>query len=122
MASDFTVPCPQLEGVIDVKLGAMSTANAPEAVTAPLSGLVIVRSRAETVAFDAKVTLTVRCVASVNVVEFTVIPVPLKLTAAPEAKFVPATTRFWLTAFCPRLAGVTELNVGFAFTVKAAAA
>jgi hypothetical protein len=54
----------------------------------------IVRLRALAVALPAIVTFAVRCVASVNVVLLTVIPVPLKLTAAPLAKPLPTIARF----------------------------
>jgi hypothetical protein len=75
-------------------VGAPVTVNAVACVTAPESRLRIVRLRALAVALPAIVTFAVRCVASVKLVEFTVIPVPLKLTAAPLAKPLPTIARF----------------------------
>jgi hypothetical protein len=77
-----------------VNVGAAFTVNALDAVMLPASGFVIVRLRAPVVAAPLIVTFAVICVASVNVVEFTVIPVPLKLTAAPLTKPLPTIARF----------------------------
>ena len=118
----LAAPCPRLDGLTDVNVGAPLTVNAPVAVIAPAPlavEFVIVKSRAPVVAPDAIVTFAVKCVASVKLVEFTVMPLPLNVTAAPEAKFVPTIARFWLVAFCPRLDGVTDVNVGPASTVNA---
>ena len=80
--------------------------------------LLIVRLRAPAAAAASIVTLTVSDVADVNVTELTVIPVPENVAVAPDWKPVPATTRFWLTAPCPREAGVTDVTVGGVTTVK----
>jgi hypothetical protein len=42
----------------------------------------------------------------------TVIPVPLKVTAAPLTKFVPLTVIFWLVAPCALLVGLMVVTVG----------
>jgi hypothetical protein len=112
-------PCGRLTGVTEVKAGAAFTVKAPFAVTVPPSVLVIVRFRADTVALGAMVTLAVSEVALLKVVEFTVIPVPLKVTAAPVTKPVPVIVRSWLADPWPRVAGLTEVKVGAGFTVKA---
>ena len=57
-------------------------------------------------------------VADDTVTELTVTPVPENTAVALAWKPVPATTRFWLTAPCPREAGVTDVTVGGVTTVK----
>jgi hypothetical protein len=84
----------------------------------PASGFVTVTLLVPVLAFDASVTFAVSEVAETNVVEFTVIPVPEKVAAAPLTKFVPVTVMSWLAAPCPRDEGFVEETVGPAFTVK----
>jgi hypothetical protein len=66
----------------------------------------------------ATLTLTVRLVELFRVTELTVTPLPENTTVAPDAKFVPATVKFWLVAPCARELGVTEDTVGPAVTVN----
>ena len=63
-------------------------------------------------------TVAVSCVELTNDIEFTVIPVPENDTLAPLAKPVPLIVTFWLGAPCASVAGVSELTVGAALTVK----
>ena len=77
-----------------MNVGAAFTVNALDAVMLPASGFVIVRLRAPVLAPPLIVTFAVMCVASVNVVLLTVIPVPLNVTVAPLTKPVPTIARF----------------------------
>jgi hypothetical protein len=102
-----------------VNVGAAFTVNALPPVMFPWSGFVMIRLRAEAVAEPLMVTFAVSEVELLNVVEFTVMPVPLNVTAAPLTKPVPTIVRFWLVAPWPRLVGDTDVNVGAVFTVNA---
>jgi hypothetical protein len=77
-----------------VNVGAAFTVNADACVTLLESVFRIVRLRALAVALPAIVTFAVMCVASVNVVLLTVMPVPLKDATAPLAKPLPTIARF----------------------------
>ena len=73
--------------------------NPAFSVTAALPSLLFtVTFRAPVVAPAVMVTLAVSEVAELNVVEFTVIPVPENDTAAPDTKFVPVIVKFWFDA------------------------
>ena len=77
-----------------MKLGAAFTVNADACVTLLESVFRIVRLRAPVVAPPAIVTFAVSDVEELNVVLFTVIPLPLKDATAPDAKPVPTIARF----------------------------
>ena len=74
-------------------------------------------SRVPVEALAEIVMFAVSWVAETKVVEFTVMPVP-NVAVAPFTKLVPFTVTFWLVAPCPRDAGLVEVTVGRAFTLK----
>ena len=105
-------PCALALGDVEVTVGPAFTVNPFVSVEFSVSGFVTVTFRAPVVAVAATVMLAVSCVALTKVVELTVIPVPLKVTAAPLTKFVPLTVIFWFVAPCPLLVGLVEVTVG----------
>jgi hypothetical protein len=114
----LVAPCPRDAGLVDVTVGAALTVKTLAPVPTPASGFVTVTSRAPVVAFEATVMLAVSEVALTNVVEFTVMPVPENVAAAPETNPVPVIVMFWLAAPWPRELGLVEETVGAALTVN----
>ena len=90
-------------------------------VDVPLAppGLVTVTLRASSVAPMVIVMFAVTWPAVLNVVLFTVIPLPLKLAPAPLAKFVPVITTFSVAPLAPCV-GFTAVTVGAALAVNVA--
>jgi hypothetical protein len=84
----------------------------------PASGFVTVTFPAPVVAPAETVMLAVSEVDDTKVVEFTVIPDPENVAAAPLTNPVPAIVIDWLEVPCPREDGLVELTVGPAFTAK----
>ena len=84
-------PGPGLAAVGDVTVGPALTVKTPVPVPVPPSVLVTVTLRAPVVALAVMVMLALRWLESTNVVELTVMPVPLKETVAPLRKPVPTT-------------------------------
>jgi hypothetical protein len=104
---------------VEVTVGPAFTVKQPVQVAVPWSGLVTVTSRAVPVGAPAETEMfAVSWVEDTTVVEFTVIPVPEKLTFVPLANPVPVTVMFWLVAPCPLEPGLAEVTVGPPFTVK----
>ena len=110
----YAVPVTPFVSEAVVIVGAAFTVNAPVFVTDAVSGFVTVTSRAPVVAPAAIVMFAVNFVALLNVVEFTVMPVPENDATAPVMKFVPLIVMFWLIAFCPRGVGLVDVSVGSA--------
>ncbi|HNI36615.1 MAG TPA: hypothetical protein PLV93_14530, partial [Microthrixaceae bacterium] len=90
-----------------------------EAVVVPVSGLVTVTLREPVVAVVPIVMFARRRVADTKVVEFTVMPVPGNVTAAPFTKWLPSTSTTWLVAPWPRFEGLVLETTGLGLTVKA---
>jgi hypothetical protein len=105
-------------GLVEETVGPAFTVNTPVPVPAPASGLVTVTLPAPVLAPAATVMFAVSEVPLTNVTEFTVIPTAENDTVAPETKPVPVIVMFWLVAPWPREAGLVEVTVGAAFTVK----
>ena len=103
---------------MEVTVGAAFTVKHPVHVALPASEFVTVTFRAPVVAPAVIVMFAVTCVAETNVVEFTVMPVPEKVAAAPLANPVPLTVTFWLDTPWPLDDGLVEVTVGAALTVK----
>jgi len=70
----------------------------PAAVPVPASWLVAVMLRAPVAAFAATLTFAVSSVEDLNVVEFTVTPVPENAATAPLEKCEPVIVIVWLLA------------------------
>ena len=113
-------PSSRDDGVVEVTVGAPLTVKTPVPVPTPASPLVTVTLEAPVVAEPEIVMLAVSVVAFTKVVELTVIPVPENEVArdAPVTNPVPVIVMFWLVAPWPRDAGLVEVTVGAALTVK----
>ena len=85
-------------GVVEVGAGAALTVKHPVHDPDLPSVFVTVTLRAPVAAATSTETLVDSDVAETNVVELTVIPVPLNETVAPCAKLVPVTVSVWLVA------------------------
>src|SRR3989338_6051173 len=68
--------------------------------------------RVPVVADSVIVISAVTCVALLKIVELVVIPKPLKLAKAPDAKPVPVIIIDWDCAPLPRLVGLADVTVG----------
>jgi hypothetical protein len=110
-------PRGRVDGVTDATVGGSVTVKAPALVAVPASVLVTVTSRAVLAALAEMEMFTLSVVAFVTPTEFTVMPVPEKVTIAPAWKPVPATVRLRLDPLAP-VAGDTFVTVGAALIVK----
>src|SRR6266511_978776 len=106
------------DGFIEVVVGPVLTVKHPVHDALPVSGFVTVTLRAPVVAPTAIEMFAVTWVALLNVVEFTVMPVPENEALAPLWKPVPVIAMSWLIAPWPRELGLVEVTVGRALTVK----
>jgi hypothetical protein len=105
-------------GEVEVTVGAALTVKTLVPVPVPPSGLVTLTFPAPVVAFAATVMLAISEVELTNVVEFTVIPVAENAAVAPDTNPVPVIVTVWLVAPWPSEAGLVDVTVGAAFTVK----
>jgi hypothetical protein len=90
----LVAPCGRELGLVEDTVGPALTVKHPVHDPTPLSGLVTVTLRAPLVAPPVIEMFATSCVELLNVVEFTVIPVPENDAAAPFTKFVPVIVMF----------------------------
>jgi hypothetical protein len=114
----LAAPWPRELGLVDATVGAAFTVKQLEHDPTPASGFVTVTLPAPVVAFPATVMLAVSDVAETNVVEFTVMPDPENVAAAPLTNPDPVIVMFWVDAPCPLEEGLVDETVGATLTVK----
>jgi hypothetical protein len=113
-------PCALEDGLVELTFGPGFTVKQFVHEPLPASPFVTVRSPMPTEALFEIVRLTVSWVPLTNVVEFTVMPFPVKEaeSGGPPTNPEPLTVMLWPVDPWPRLEGLMDEIVGAAFTVK----